>query len=88
MDQAEREIEHTREITSLRCALHQSLTEAASSALSAIHALEQLASNRVYDVEYAETRNTEDVAHFTNEARRSLGAALALLPTDQNGSTK
>ncbi|MGW0334333.1 hypothetical protein ACWD0J_21100 [Streptomyces sp. NPDC003011] len=88
MDQAEQEIAHAHEITLLRRALHQNLTEAASNALGAIHSLKELASNRVYDAEYADMRNTEDVAHFVNEGRRFLVAALALLPTDQNGDMK
>ncbi|MGW3308191.1 hypothetical protein ACWDG9_16575 [Streptomyces sp. NPDC001073] len=88
MDQAAQEIAHTREITRLRCSLHRDLSEAASGTLSAIGALEQLESGEVYDVEYAGMRNTADVVRFVDEARRSLAAALALLPTDQNGSMK
>ncbi len=88
MDQAAQEIAHAREITNLRRTLYRDLTEAASGTLSAISALEQLESGEVYDVEYAGMRNTADVVHFVDEARRSLAAALALLPTDQNGSMK
>ncbi|MEU5476928.1 hypothetical protein [Streptomyces mirabilis] len=88
MDQAAQEIERTGEITSLRSSVHRNLTKAVSGTLGAIAMLEHLESDGVCDVEYAGTRNTGDIVRFVDEARRSLTAALALLPTDQNGSMK
>ncbi|MGA5183042.1 hypothetical protein [Streptomyces pseudogriseolus] len=87
LEEAERDLEHDEAITTQRVELHEKLTDALDHVYAAARALTELQSPHLYDVEYAETGDAEDLEAFLGDARRALRAARALLPTDADGST-
>lgn len=82
-DRAEREIMHGREIDSLRASLRNHLDSAGFALGGALATLDALASDRVYDVEYAEGQAAEDMRAFLADAQRFVRAARALNPVPE-----
>jgi cytochrome c553 len=80
LSKAEEEI-HAQEITFMRSELRASITLASTSVESALHFLDVLTGDSVYDVEYAEGgQDVLDLRAFLTDARRFLAAARAMNP--------
>ncbi|MGD9622250.1 MAG: methyltransferase type 11 [Mycolicibacterium sp.] len=71
------ELDNENTIVVLRARLHDELATAITATQQAARTLAELTSAAVCDVEYAESQMGQDVAHFVDNARRSLTAAHA-----------
>ena len=78
---ADAEADHFREIDDLRDKLSSAIIRAQCEINTARHALDELTSNRVYDVDLAETSDGTDIGAFLDDARRFLRAAGRLVPS-------
>lgn len=72
-------VDRDAELTELRTRLERDLAEAIEKARNAARALNELTSDAVYDVDYAETDAGRDIGHFIDSARRNLSAAHSLI---------
>jgi hypothetical protein len=68
------------EIDTLRDVLQDALTDAQARLREAEHAVKQLASDRLYDIEYAESLASTDLQQMLADASRAVRIALALKP--------
>lgn len=78
IDAAQTAIRHDNEIGALRGVLGVALKDASARLQEAIHAVETLASSRLYDIEYAESTTADDLRHQLAEAARAVRIARAL----------
>lgn len=65
-------------IGELRVQLQRDLTAASDLICRARRTFDELVSDAVYDVDYAETVTGSDVGHFIDTARRSVAAGCAI----------
>lgn len=72
-------VDHDALVGELRARLERELSEAIAHAQKAARTLNELISDTVYDVDYAETDAGRDMGHFIDSARRNLAAAHAQL---------
>jgi hypothetical protein len=77
-DQAENEVQRENEIDALRAVLGVNLNDALKLLQAAEGQIDRLASNPVYDVEYAESTTASDLRHMLAEASRAVRIAQVL----------
>lgn len=75
------EQEHIRRVDALRGTLREHLAACIHSMQNAVSTLERLRANDVYDVEFAEGRDGDDIAAFLNDSTRYIRAAYAVVHT-------
>ncbi|GAA2815301.1 hypothetical protein GCM10010441_44890 [Kitasatospora paracochleata] len=76
--EAESEVQRGNEIDALRATLNTALTDAQANLRAAEHTIGRLASNGVYDIEYAESTTNADLQHLLSDASRAVRIALVL----------
>jgi hypothetical protein len=72
------EAEQAREIDALRAVLGVALADAQTALREAEHAIDRLASNGVYDIEYVESTTAGDLRQMVADAGRATRIALVL----------
>lgn len=77
-DEAEAEVRNGEEIEELRSSLGSALRVIGAGLDEAKRLIDQLVSDQVYDVEYAESTAANDLRHMVAEASRAVRIAQAL----------
>jgi hypothetical protein len=75
------ELDHIERIAETRSHLLTHLSHAVKALQKAATSLEQLRSNAIYDVEFADGRDGRDVATFLDDSIRQTRAAYAVVHT-------
>jgi hypothetical protein len=75
------ELDHIERIAETRSQLLTHLSHAVKALQKAATSLEQLRSNAIYDVEFADGRDGRDVATFLDDSIRHTRAAYAVVHT-------